>query len=60
MLILHDEYIKSDAMKYDRKIELANIIERCTKRSHYYKDQADLIRVYRVLSKILANYHQKC
>ncbi|HBM3604788.1 TPA: Abi family protein [Listeria innocua] len=60
MLILHDEYIKSDTMKYDRKIELANIIERCTKRSHYYKDQADLIRVYRVLSKILANYHQKC
>lgn len=60
MLILHDEYIKSDAMKSDRKIELTTIIERCTKRSHYYKDQADLIRVYEVLSKILANYHQKC
>lgn len=60
MLILHDKYIKSDAMKSDRKIELTNIIKRCTKRSHFYKDQANLIRVHNILSKILANYHQEC
>ncbi|MBC6148727.1 Abi family protein [Listeria innocua] len=60
MLILHDKYIKSDAMKSDRKKELTNIIKRCTKRSHYYKEQADLIKVHYILSKILANYHQEC
>lgn len=57
MLIIHEKYISSDAMKNDRKKELQSLEKRCVKRAHYYENQDALKKVYEVFCKIIANYH---
>lgn len=59
MLIIHDNYIKSDGMKEDRKRELVKLTERCSKRKDYYEKQNDLKKVYAIFCKVVANYHKQ-
>jgi|SRR5690625_1437582 len=59
ILILHDYYIKTKAMKIDRKNELMKLKERCLKRHEYYRNQYELKNIYKIFSKIIDNYNSE-